>query len=210
MVTRPTLRSVVPPVTLAVERTIPVDGSVSSLLPGRSLPRGGLVCVDGRGATSLAIAMLSASSRAGCWVAVVGVPSLGWAAVEEKGWDLRRTVTVPSPEPGQWAVVVAQLIEAVDVVVVAPKRMVTHAEARRFAARRRQAGSVVLSLSDHPGVSSSAVRRWPIQPDVVLRTSSRWEGLGQGSGVLRAQRVHVEVDGRRDGAPVRHSLRLAG
>ncbi|MST34224.1 hypothetical protein GHK86_16030, partial [Acidimicrobiaceae bacterium USS-CC1] len=52
-------------------------------------------------ATSLALTLAAGPSRAGSWVAAVGVPCLGARAAAELGVDLDRLVLVP--EAGeQW------------------------------------------------------------------------------------------------------------
>ena len=71
------------------------------LLPGGGLRRGATVSVTAAagvgGATSLALALVAEASRAGSWVAAVGLPSLGLVAADELGVALERLVLVAAP-----------------------------------------------------------------------------------------------------------------
>ncbi len=59
------------PVTLARERTLPVTEPLQALLPDGALARGSAVAVAAAGATSLALNLVAAASRAGSWVVVL-------------------------------------------------------------------------------------------------------------------------------------------
>src|SRR5690606_24891592 len=98
------------PVTLARERTRPLLEPLLPLLPDAGLARGTSMAVTGTGATTLALGLAAGPSRAGSWVAVVGLAELGLAAAAEAGVDLRRLALVDGPPPGQWAGVVAALV----------------------------------------------------------------------------------------------------
>jgi hypothetical protein len=176
------------PDALAATRTLPVPGCLSPLLPGGALQRGTTVGVSGPGATSLALALGSAASAAGSWLAVAGVPSLGLAAVGELGVDLDRLLVVADPPPGSWSTVVAALVDAVDVVVVSPPARLGGADARRLVARTRERGAVLCTLGS----------AWPHPPDVRLTVADpSWSGAtGGGSGRLLARRVEVVGGGR--------------
>ncbi|HET9070680.1 MAG TPA: hypothetical protein VFN60_02115 [Acidimicrobiales bacterium] len=151
--------------------------------------------------TSLALALAAGPSRAGSWVAAVGVPCLGGRAAAELGVDLDRLVLVP--EAGeQWAVVVAALLEVVDVAVLGlPSRGVRAADARRLTARARERGAVLLLLPDPVPVgrgAGSLPGAWPESPELRLGAEAAvWEGLGQGDGHLRARAVTLTALGRR-------------
>lgn len=183
------------PTSLAREQVLPVAEPLGPFLPG-GLVRGTSVQVtgvgEGSGSTSLALAVLAGPSAAGSWAAVVGVPSLGLAAAAGFGVDLGRLVLVAAPAPGEWATVVATLLDGFEVVVVArpPAGGVRHADARRLAARARERGSVLVRLG--------APRAWPVAAEASLTVvATAWEGLGQGHGHLRARRATVEAGGRR-------------
>lgn len=196
------------PVTLARERTLPVAEPLQALLPDGALARGSAVAVAGAGATSLALNLVAAASRAGSWVVVVGLPELGLAAAAEAGVDLHRLALVAGPEPGRWAAVVAALVGGVDLIVVDGRAPLTASDGRRLASRVRERGSVLVPVT--PG-SLPTVRRpgeWPT--DVTLSVSAgRWEGLGDGHGHLRRRRVRIEAEGRgRASRPRRAELWL--
>jgi hypothetical protein len=184
------------PVALARQQRLPVLDPLAPLLPGGALRRGTTVAVTGGdGATSLALALAAGPSAAGSWVAVVGLADLGLPAAAELGVALDRLAVVRRPPPASWGTVVAALVGAFDVVLLAPAHRVRAADARRLAARARERGSVLVVLApvgERGGGSA-------LEPDVALTvTATRWEGLGQGHGHLRARRVEVVAGGRRD------------
>lgn len=181
----------VAPVALAGDQLLPLVPAVAPLFPGGGLRRGSLVAISGRdsgvGATSLALAVLAGPSAAGSWTAVVGLGSLGGLAAAEYGIDLSRLALVPEPAKA-WLTVVAALLDALDVVAVAPAGPVRSGHARRLSARARERGSVLVAL----GPQSQA-----FGPDVRLQvTGSSWSGLGRGHGSLAARRLEVVAGGR--------------
>ncbi|QGG94751.1 P-loop NTPase family protein [Actinomarinicola tropica] len=182
------------PVTLADRQVLPVVDALAPVLPGGGLRRGSVVALraDGEGgaATSLALAAVAEASGQGSWVAVVGLPTLGLVAAAELGVALDRLAVVATPDRGRWSQVVAALVDAVDLVVIGPTR-VRPGDARRLEARARERGAVLLPI----GVD------WPTEPDLTLTVDAgRWEGIGRGHGHLRARRVRLRAEGRRDAA----------
>lgn len=190
------------PVTTAEQRVLPVLPVLEDLMPDRGLRRGSLVQIDGvHAATSLTLATLAGPTRAGSWVACVGVGGLGWVAAQEAGVDLERLVVVHTPDRS-WAKVVAALVDAFDVVLCGPDRVPSASEARQLRARARERGAVLVVLATRPG-ATAARRSWPM-PDVGLQVvGARWQGLGQGWGHLRSRVVTVEVGGRGGAVPGR-------
>jgi len=189
------------PVALAREQVLPVIAPLTSLLP-QGLIRGTTVVVDGTsGATSFALALAAGASQDGSWIAAVGIPWLGLAAAAERGIALDRLAVIGAPERNDWATVVAALVDAIDVVLVAPPKG-GMADARRLAARARERGAVLVALR-----TSGALT-------VDLRctvTDAQWSGVGHGSGHLTARRVTVSATGRGSAARVRTtSLWLPG
>jgi hypothetical protein len=173
-----------PGATLAGERLLPVVPALRPLLPGQGLRRGTTVAV-GRSA-ALALALVAGASAAGSWVAAVGLPDLGIVAAAETGIVLERLALVPDPGARAWPIVVAALLDAVDVVLVRPPAGLPAGQARRLAARARERGAVLVPLG-----------AWSQPADLRLAVAtSNWQGLGQGHGRLRTRWVEVVVGGR--------------
>ncbi len=170
------------------DRPLPVLPALEPLFPAGGLRRGSAVAV--RGSASLLLALLAGPSDRGAWCGVVGVPGLGLAAAAEAGIALERLALVP--DPGRdWAAVAAALLDAMEVVVVAPRGRVPDADARRLAARARQRGAVLVPFGPVP---------WPGAELRLSLVDGVWEGLGDGSGRLRSRRVVVRGDGRGSAA----------
>ena len=181
--------------------------------------------VGGVGATSLALALISAASQDGSWSAVIGLPELALVAVQEHGIALDRLALIEVPRWRRAAELVAAIIDGIDLVLLDARVPLTATEIRRVTARLREQGSVLLMV--HPGVpDASVVRTATMQsaggwsPDVILTStvsggpvsgerSSGWSGLGYGHGVLRSRRVIVDATGRgRSSRPRRIELLL--
>ena len=182
------------PTAPAAERILPVVDELITIFPWGGLSRGSTVAV--RGSTSFALATIAAASASGSWLAVVGTDSIGWSTASDLGVDLSRVLVVPRVPVGDWAAVVAALVDAVDVTLVSPTHAVSARDARRLAARARERGAVLL-------VSESRFA-WPTEPDVSIQVSGEWSGIGRGHGRLRARRVTVATSGRRGAARPRH------
>lgn len=191
------------PVSLASEHALPVLPALESILPSGSLQRGFTLSVQGGpGTNSLALALAAGASRAGSWVAAVGIPSLGVASAAELGVVLERLILIAPPPASLWPTVAAALIDAFDVVLVGWPD-VSGAMARRLGMRNRERKSVLIP------VSSGSRSSWNESADVRLTVSgSHWEGLGSGYGRLTARRLEVETGGRRSPMPYRTTLWL--
>lgn len=166
----------------AAARLLPVAGSLAGLLPQGALSRGSTVVVAG--STSLTLGLLSEASRAGSWVALVGLPAVGVLAAHQLGLVLDRVVLVPSPGP-DGPTVVAALLDGVDVVVVGPQVALTDSDRRRLSARARDRSAVLLPTTPWPGAQV-----------VLTAQDSQWHGLGRGHGRLRSRRLTVQRGGR--------------
>lgn len=188
------------PVAMAGDRTLPLRPDLAGIVPG-GLRRGTVVELDGRGATSLALALASGPSAGGSWVAAVGLPALGLVAAAEAGLDLARTALVPDPGE-RWATVVATFTDALDVVLTGRPPRLRAADARRLTAKVRERGSVLLVVG----------ARWPDRTDLSLTVEAcRWSGLGDGHGHLHQRRVEIIVDGRgAAGRRRRRTIELTG
>jgi hypothetical protein len=177
------------------ERALPVLPPLTSLLPWEGLRRGTTVSVSG--STSLVLALMAGPSQAGSWCAVVGLGSLGAVAAAEIGVGLDRLALVPAPGP-EWPVVVAALLDALDLVVVASPTRLPGTDERRLSARARQRGCVLVPFGEWGGA------------DLRLSVDdATWEGLGPGHGHLQARQVTVSAEGRGAAArPRRRQLWL--
>jgi hypothetical protein len=161
---------------------IPVDPALAELFPHGGLRRGSAIAV--KGSTSLALALLAEASRSGSWVVAVGMPTFGLLAAHQWGINFTHTAVIPQPGTDTPAIVAA-LIDGVDVVLLGEKVALADSDRRRLLARARERGSVLISLQPWPGA------------DVVFTvTQVGWEGIGQGEGCLRGQRIQVVRTGR--------------
>lgn len=165
----------------AGERLVPTVPALAALLPEEGLRRGTTVTVTG--SASLVLTLLRGPSQAGGWCAVVGFAELGLLAAAESGIALERLALIPAPGP-RWPVVVAALLDAMDVVVVRPPAA-PGAAGGRLMARARERGAVLVAVGAWEGADLRLV---------VLER--RWEGVGAGHGHLRMGHLLVEVSGR--------------
>jgi hypothetical protein len=181
------------------ERTLPAAPALAGLLPGPGLSRGTTLVVSGAdGATSLVLSLLSVPSATGWGCAVVGMASLGLVAAAESGVELSRLALVQRPGD-RWPAVVAALLDALDVVVVAPPSRVRVSDARRLSDRARFRGALMVVLAGRGGggevVDPDGVASWPGPADLRLAVSAGgWAGLGEGR--LSRRLVEVAVTGR--------------
>lgn len=184
---------------------LPVATPLAGLLPDGGLRRGTTLLVRAGaagGATTLALALVAATSAAGSWCVGVGFPDLGAVAAQELALDLARTAVVPRPG-GLWAQVVATLLEEVDVVLLRPPGRVAGRHARQLAARARHRRATLVLVG---------APQWPEPPDVVLEVADVcWTGVGPGQGGLRQRLATVTGTARRgDTRPRRARLWLPG
>ncbi len=181
---------------LDVERPpLPVPEVLAPLLPD-GLRRGSVAAV--LGSTSLLLALLAPASQRGSWVVVLGQPTFGALAAAEAGLTLSRVGVVTDPGADA-ALVLAALLDGVDVVVVGPAVRLTDADRHRIAARARERGTVLIPTSPWDGAST-----------VLTVTDRRWAGIGPGSGRLKEQHLVVARTGRgrHAGAAVELTLTL--
>jgi hypothetical protein len=181
------------PVSTAASRLLPLPAPLVALFPDGALRRGGTTLVTGapgRGARTLALALLASASVGDGWSGVVGLADPGVVAVAELGLDLRRVVFVPHPRAG-WADAAAELLDGVDVVLVCPPGRVRPTAARRLVARARERQSALVVLTERPD-------SWPEGPDATLVvTAGQWCGIGPGHGHLQGRRAEVQMTWRR-------------
>jgi len=166
---------------------LPVMSELAPLFPYGGLVRGSVVGLE---STALALALLAPVSASGSWCAIAGLPTLGLAAVAGSGIDLARLVLVPEPG-GQWAAVLAALLDGFDVILLRPPARAAAGQARQLEARARERRSTVLVLG-----------QWPHRVDLQLRIErSDWIGLDQGYGRITGRHCTIVAQGR--GAAIR-------
>lgn len=183
------------PANLSQDRLLEVPEPLRPLFPAGGLQRGWSVGLGGHGSWGVAMALLATGLGDQGWVAVVGLPNFNLVAAASYGLRLDRVILVEEPGPGRWAAVIATLLEAVDVVVVAPQTRVGARDARRLVGRAREQESILFHLDG--GAT------WPTALNLSLVTSDlRWDGLGQGHGHLRSRQLTIKAQGRRGGARV--------
>jgi len=152
------------------------------LLPGGVLRGGSVLAVQG--SATLLLALLAAASADGAWVAFVGAPTIGMLAAAEAGVDLARTALVPAPGPDA-PLVLAALLDGMDVVVAGPQAALSDADRRRLAARARERDAVLVSQT-----------RWPGAHVTLDARGGAWSGVDQGAGWLRRRTLNVLRTGR--------------
>ncbi|MCA5893503.1 hypothetical protein LEP48_09075 [Isoptericola sp. NEAU-Y5] len=160
----------------------PVHPDLAVLLPGGMLRGGSVLSVQG--SATLLLALLAAASADGAWTAFVGAPTIGMLAAAEAGFDLSRTALVPAPGPDA-PLVLAALLDGMDVVVAGPRAALSDADRRRLTARARERATVLVSQS-----------RWPGAHVTLDARGGAWSGVEQGAGWLRRRTLSVLRTGR--------------
>ncbi len=161
---------------------LPVLPALAELLPAGGLARGSVIAVDQPGL--LCLALVAASSAAGAWCGVAGIPDLGVAAAAGMGVQPARLMLVAHPGPG-WPQVVASMLEGCEVVVVRPPARPPAQIRRRLEGALRRGGGVLVVAGEWEGA--------PVRLRVARRS---WAGIGDGYGSLRACRAEVVAAGR--------------
>ena len=182
---------------IAQDQLLPLRSDLISLFPWGGLKRGTVVEVT---SSVLTMALLAEATAQGSWAAVVGSPEMGLVAAREQGVALERLVVVHRPPLDQAAIVIAALVDALDLVVVGPRLLQRSVDARRLSARARERGSVLVSRGG-----------WLEGPDVSLHVRAQhFVGLAEGHGHLAGWAVDVETSGRGAASrPRRATLTLA-
>jgi hypothetical protein len=166
-----------------------VSPALAPVLP-EGLRRGSTVAVSG--SVSLLLAVLGAASADGAWCAMVGMPPISAEAARDFGIELSRLPMVPCPG-SSWVVVVAALLDAVDVVVARVPARLADGDIRRLAARARSRGAVFV-----PYLRRGA--HWPHADVRLSAEGGSWSGIGVGYGRLRQRQVTVNAIGRGSAA----------
>lgn len=163
------------------DSTVAVHPDLASAF-GAGLHAGGVHTIFG--SATIALGLLAAPSKQGSWCAAVGLPDLGLEAAANWGVQLNRLILVPKVGD-HWLTVVADLVEATDVVLAATAPPLPGSVVARLTARLRSRQHTLLVFGD-----------WPQPLSQIRATPVDWEGLAQGHGCLTGQRVRVEVTTR--------------
>src|SRR5271155_2024257 len=110
------------PVSASRPQLLPVIPPLADLLPECALRRGSTVLItadEAGGATTLALALVSAASSGGSWCVAVGLPDIGPLTASELNLDLAKLAFVPWPGI-HLANAAATLIEGVDLILLGP------------------------------------------------------------------------------------------
>lgn len=197
-----------------VRAPLPVAPSLLPLFADGGVVRGRTVACTGDAALSVALAVSAAATRAGSWLAVVGVPNLGVGAAVEAGVAIERLVLAQPPTASrEWVTTVAALVEGFDVLIVAPPASLTEHDARRLQSRIVARQSVLL-VANVPGalpmsrMGGNASRVFAADLDVHSDTVS-WSGIERGGSHITQRLVHVRVGGRRCPVPREATLDLS-
>jgi hypothetical protein len=170
----------------------PLSPGLDSLFPHGGLRRGATYQVDN--SSSLLWALLARATTVGVWCAVVGMPDLGLAAAEDMGVNLDRLILVPYPAE-HWLSVVTALIDVVGIVAVGPLS----------APSDRMMGTLLGRLRDREA-TLVVQSHWPRTEATISVSEHRWQGLGQGRGILHEHRVDITVRSRTSNAVHRCEL----
>jgi hypothetical protein len=194
--------------TPTVRAPLPVVAPLAPLFGEAGLVRGRTVACTGDAALSTALALSAAATRAGSWLAVVGVPNLGIAAAIEAGVAVERIVLAQPPRASrEWVATVAALVEGFEVLIVATPTSLSASDARRLQTRvmARQAVLIVVDLPTLASVGEASVFASDI--DVYANTVS-WSGIERGAAHITQRTVQVRVDGRRCSSPREQTITL--
>lgn len=135
------------------------------------------------GSTALLLALVGSAGAGERWTAIVGMPDLGVTAATEFGVDLSRLVLIPNPGVHSPRVLAA-LVDGFDVVVVGEAVSLRPGQRRSLLGRARGKRTTLFTPP------------WPEAPVRVVADTPSWEGIGQGRGYLRRQRLVVRRSGR--------------
>lgn len=174
---------------VARQRTLSMLPALAGVLP--AVQRGWVISCDGPAAASMALLAAAGPSQQGRWVACAGWPQLNLQAARELGVALERVVAVPHipTATGVAADVLAAMIDGFEVVLASGAALtaINAGVARTLQARAGRRGAVVFVVGP----------RQPFVADIAVTARSRWFGLGDGAGVVRARQLEIVVGGRR-------------
>jgi hypothetical protein len=172
---------------------LPVRPELEPIVPD-GLRRGSTIAVTS--SVSLLLALLSESSAAGAWTAMVGLPAISADAADEAGIDLHRLAIISPPDAGwtagSWTTAVGALLDAVDVVVARPGaagNRATDGDARRLTARARSKDAVLVLFGQQAST-------WPAVELKLSAQHDHWTGIGDGYGRIKSRKLIVSATGK--------------
>lgn len=152
--------------------------ALTSVLPSLTP---GVIAITGSASILLAIA--GHASHQGAWVALIGLPLIGWGSAVDHGLDLTRTAHIPAPG-GRAPEVLTALADGFDIIVTGTLGL-TVRDQRALAQRVRTRGATILATEW--STTSSVLRA---QPDSV-------DGYDAGVGHLKSVRFTVSFGSGR-------------
>lgn len=158
-------------------RRLPTVPALARILPGGGLQSGGSYAVHN--SATVAMALLAGPSATGAWCSVIGIPDFSVEAAHGLGINLERLILVPDPG-AQWLTVTAALVDVVSIVLTRAPEHLAPTEWARLKARLRQRGAALITLG-----------AWKQSDSTLAVAESAWEGLGSGTGHLRARRLKI-------------------
>lgn len=158
-------------------RLLPTVPALARILPGGGLQSGGSYAV--RNSTTLAMALLAGPSATGAWCSIIGMPDFSVEAAQGLGINLERLILVPDTGT-QWLTVTAALVDVVSIILTRSPEHLAPTEWSRLKARLRQRGAALITLGN-----------WKQSDSTLGVAESAWEGLGSGTGHLRARRMKI-------------------
>ncbi|MFI8085998.1 hypothetical protein ACIF6L_35050 [Kitasatospora sp. NPDC086009] len=165
--------------------TWPALDTIAPLLPDGRLPRGCAVEVlDDR--YLLGALAAGAAQHPDLFLGIVGLPDLGYAALNGLGVPYARLACVDDPGP-HWPEIVAALATdgAFGVVMLQPTTAPQPRDQQRLAARLRESGTTLLVTTPWPGAALT-----------LASDNPRFAGLGDGWGQITSRTVTVHCTGR--------------
>ncbi|MDN3351201.1 hypothetical protein [Actinomadura sp. DC4] len=168
---------------------IPVPPVLHDVVPEGGLRPGTITAVEGSAALALALT----AGLGERWCAVVGLPEAHLAAAMSMGGDPTRVLLVDEPGP-RWADVVAALTDGCALVLTRPPDRPAPQVTRRLTALARRNGCALVVTGPWEG----AHLRLHVE-------TSRWSGLGAGTGHLRGRQALVVSSGRGAAGPGRRA-----
>lgn len=216
----------VAPVSMALERTLPVPDDCRELFAEGGLVRGRVLSCVGPAATTMALRVVSAAVDAGGWLAVIDLPTLGLDAASELGVALERVVAIDTTRRSSRAAAEKSSVDgdtgsgAAGVAGAAGGAIEAMVEADpgvwADAVAAAADGFEVLLTRVPAGVRPATMRKvstrlqqrgvvmmvigdpGALVCDGVLDTGQQvWSGLGAGWGSLQHRSVDVTATGRR-------------